>query len=122
VVLKLTGAQVRGLLEDGLGHGRISQQSGLRYRFDLSRPPGQRLVSVALADGSALDEEKTYLVVVNNFMAAGGDNYDSLTRVKDQLDTGALARDALERHIVQLTRDGPLDVKPDGRIERAGGE
>jgi len=121
VVIRLTGAEVRGLLEDGLGHGRVSQQSGLRYRFDLSRPPGQRLLSVSLADGSALDEEKTYLVVVNNFMAAGGDNYDSLARAKDQLDTGALARDALEHYITQLAKDRPLDIQPDGRIERAGG-
>jgi 5'-nucleotidase / UDP-sugar diphosphatase len=121
VVVKLTGAQVRGLLEDGLRHGRVSQQSGLRYRFDLSRPAGQRLLSVALADGSALDEARTYLVVVNNFMAAGGDNYDALARVKDQLDTGALARDALEHRIAELTKDGPLDLRADGRIEREGG-
>ena len=119
VIVKLTGAQVRGVLEDGLGHGRISQQSGLRYRFDLSRPAGQRLVSVALADGSALDEDRTYLVVVNNFMAAGGDNYDALARVKDQLDTGALARDALEHRIARLPLAGPLDVQLDGRLERA---
>jgi 2',3'-cyclic-nucleotide 2'-phosphodiesterase (5'-nucleotidase family) len=122
VVVKLTGGQVRSLLEDGLGHSRVSQQSGLRYRFDLSRPAGQRLLSVTLADGSALDEAKTYLVVVNNFMAAGGDNYDTLARAKDQLDTGALARDALERYIAQRAKDGPLDVRADGRIERAGGE
>jgi 2',3'-cyclic-nucleotide 2'-phosphodiesterase/3'-nucleotidase len=121
VIVKLTGAQVRGMLEDGLGHGRVSQQSGLRYRFDLSRPAGQRLLALTLADGSALDEAKTYAVVVNNFMAAGGDNYDTLARAKDQLDTGALARDALEHHILALAKDGPLDLRPDGRIERVGG-
>ena len=120
VVVKLTGAQVRDMLEDGLGHDRVSQQSGLRYRFDLSRPPGQRLLSVTLADGSALDEAKTYLVVVNNFMAAGGDNYDTLARAKDQLDTGALMRDAVEHRIAERTKDGPLDVQADGRIERVG--
>ena len=121
VIVKLTGAGVRSLLEDGLAHGRVSQQSGLRYRFDLSRPAGQRLLSVTFADGSALDDAKTYSVAVNNFMAAGGDNYDTLARTKEQTDTGVLVRDAFERHLAARTKDGPLDVVTDGRIERVGG-
>jgi len=120
VVLKLTGAQVRALLEDGLTHGRVSQQSGLRYRFDLSRPEGQRLTAVSLADGSALEETRTYAVAVNNFMASGGDNYDSLARIRDQVDTGVLLRDALEQHLKARTRNGPLDMRADGRIEGGG--
>jgi 2',3'-cyclic-nucleotide 2'-phosphodiesterase / 3'-nucleotidase / 5'-nucleotidase len=120
VLVKLTGTQVRDLLEGGLTHGRISPQSGLRYRFDLSRPQGQRLLAVTLADGSPLDEARTYTVAVNNFMASGGDNYDTLARIRDQVDTGILMRDALERHIIALTQDRPLDVKADGRIEGSG--
>jgi 2',3'-cyclic-nucleotide 2'-phosphodiesterase (5'-nucleotidase family) len=121
VVVKLTGVEVRGMLEEGLGHGRVSQQSGLRYRFDLSRPPGRRLLSVSLRDSSALDDARTYFVVVNNFMATGGDNYDTLARAKEQTDTGVLMRDALEHFIAERTKDGPLDVRTDGRIERVGG-
>jgi len=121
VLVKLTGAEVRGMLEDGLGHGRVSQQSGLRYRFDLARPAGQRLLAVTLADGSPLEDAKTYTVVVNNFMAGGGDNFDTLARAKDKVDTGGLVRDALERHIAARSKDAPLDVRLDGRIERVGG-
>jgi 2',3'-cyclic-nucleotide 2'-phosphodiesterase (5'-nucleotidase family) len=121
VIVKLTGAGVRAMLEDGLARGRVSQQSGLRYRFDLSRPEGQRLLSATLADGSALGDAKTYTVAVNNFMASGGDNYDTLARSKEQTDTGVLVRDALERHLAARTKDGPLDVVTDGRIERVGG-
>jgi 2',3'-cyclic-nucleotide 2'-phosphodiesterase/3'-nucleotidase/5'-nucleotidase len=117
VQVKLTGAQVRGLLEDGLAYGRVSPQSGLRYRYDLSRPEGGRLLRVTLADGSPLDEARTYTVAVNNFMASGGDNYDTLARAGGQVDTGTLVRDALERHLVARTKDGPLDMKADGRIE-----
>ena len=120
VLVRLTGRQVRELLEDGLAHGRISQQSGLRYRFDLSRPRDGRLLAVTLADGSPLDEARTYTVAVNNFMASGGDNYDTLARAGGQTDTGTLVREALERHLAALTRDGPLDVRVDGRIENAG--
>jgi 2',3'-cyclic-nucleotide 2'-phosphodiesterase / 3'-nucleotidase / 5'-nucleotidase len=120
VLVKLTGAEVRGLLEDGLAHGRISPESGLRYRFDLSRPQGQRLLAVTLADGSPLDEARTYTVAVNNFMASGGDNYDTLARARDQVDSGRLVRDALERYLVARTKDGPLDMRADGRIEGTG--
>ncbi len=120
VIVKLTGAALRAMLEEGLAHGRISQQSGLRYRFDLARPEGQRLLSVTLADGSALDDARTYAVVVNNFMAAGGDNLDTLAQAKEQTDTGVLVRDALERHLAARTKDAPLDVVTDGRIERVG--
>ena len=121
MIVKLTGAGVRAMLEDGLANGRVSQQSGLRYRFDLSQPRGQRLVSLTLADGSALDDAKTYTVAVNNFMAGGGEGYDTLARTKDQTDTGVLLREALERHLAARTKEGPLDVAPDGRIERVGG-
>jgi 2',3'-cyclic-nucleotide 2'-phosphodiesterase (5'-nucleotidase family) len=121
VIVKLTGTALREMLEEGLAHGRISQQSGLRYRFDLARPEGRRLLSVTLADGSALDDARIYAVAVNNFMAAGGDNLDTLARAKEQTDTGVLVRDALERHLAARTKDGPLDVVTDGRIERVGG-
>jgi len=56
-------------------------------------------------------------VAVNNFMASGGDNYDTLSRAGDQVDTGTLVRDALERYLLARTKDAPLDLKPDGRIE-----
>ena len=110
------------MLEDGLGHGRVSQQSGLRYRFDLSRPAGQRLLSVTLADGSALDDAKTYLVVVNNFMAAGGDNYDTLARREGPAGhrrAGARRARALHR---RAHEGRPARRPADGRIERVGGE
>ena len=121
-VVRLTGAEVRSMLEDGLAHGRVSQQSGLRYRFDPSRPAGQRVLSVTLVGGAALEDAVTYTVAVNNFMAAGGDNYDTLMRARNKLDTGSLLRDALEHYIVARTKEGPLDVALDGRIERVGGE
>jgi len=121
VIVRLTGTALREMLEEGLAHGRISQQSGLRYRFDPARPEGQRLLSVTLADGAALEDAKIYAVAVNNFMAGGGDNLDTLARAKEQTDIGVLVRDALERHLAARTKEGPLDVVTDGRIERVSG-
>jgi 2',3'-cyclic-nucleotide 2'-phosphodiesterase (5'-nucleotidase family) len=47
-------------------------------------------VEVKGADGSwaSLDPEAVYKVVVNNFMAAGGDRYDTLKDAPGKYDTG----------------------------------
>ncbi|MGV1834493.1 5'-nucleotidase C-terminal domain-containing protein [Rhizobium rhizogenes] len=80
---QLTGAEVKTALENGLsqideGAGRFPQVSGLKYTFDKSKPPGSRLVSVTVQEGTEfvpLDPDKTYGVVSNNYMRAGGDGY-----------------------------------------------
>ncbi len=122
VTMRLTGAQLRQVLEDGLAFGRVPQVSGLRFVFDLGRPRGTRLVMLAQADGQPVDATFKYRVVVNNFMAGGGDNYDTLARGLDITDTGINVRDALERHVLERAREGGgvLQYRPDGRIRRGG--
>ncbi|MQX48289.1 5'-nucleotidase C-terminal domain-containing protein [Sinorhizobium medicae] len=80
---QLKGADIRAALENGLsqveeGGGRFPQVAGLRFSFDRSKPAGSRLVSVEVEDGgafAALEPEKTYSLVSNNFMRGGGDGY-----------------------------------------------
>jgi 5'-nucleotidase len=80
---QLGGADIIAALENGLsqieqGAGRFPQVSGLRFSYDKSRPPGSRVVSVEVKDGDsfvALDPNKTYGVVTNNYLRAGGDGY-----------------------------------------------
>ena len=80
---QLKGSDIRAALENGLsqveeGGGRFPQVAGLKYSFDRSKPAGSRLVSVEVKEGdafAALDPEKTYSLVSNNFMRGGGDGY-----------------------------------------------
>ncbi|AYG60397.1 5'-nucleotidase C-terminal domain-containing protein [Rhizobium jaguaris] len=80
---QLTGADIKAALENGLsqiedGAGRFPQVAGLKYTFDKSKPPGSRVVSVLVQEGTEfvpLDPNKTYGVVSNNYMRAGGDGY-----------------------------------------------
>ena len=55
VTFPLTGARLRALLEHGVsershGHGGFLQLSGVRFRYDLDRPSGERIVGDVLRD------------------------------------------------------------------------
>jgi 2',3'-cyclic-nucleotide 2'-phosphodiesterase/3'-nucleotidase len=121
VVVSLTGAQVKQALEQSLRGNRVTQVSGVRY---VLVPNGSRwgLGTVTLADGSAIDDAKSYTVAVNNFMASGGDQYNVLAAAKST-DTGRLIRDAIEDYIRTRCAGGKsLDVPGDGRIKRSDGK
>lgn len=123
VTLELSGAELRNIIEEGLAHGRVPQVSGIRIVFDMSRPPMHRLVALLTTDNEPIDETfRHYRVVVNNFMAGGGDNYDSLPNARSLTDTGINVRDALERYVVNLAKQngGALNFRADGRIRRSG--
>jgi 2',3'-cyclic-nucleotide 2'-phosphodiesterase (5'-nucleotidase family) len=67
---------------------RVLQVSGLRYSYDLSRPAGSRITGVTLDGGSALDPSARYSVVVEGFLASGGDGF---TVFKEGRGAGAAA-------------------------------
>jgi 2',3'-cyclic-nucleotide 2'-phosphodiesterase (5'-nucleotidase family) len=120
VTMDLTGAEVRRALEEGLKYGRVAQVSGLRYTYDNRRPEMQRLVTVTLADGSPLDDQRSYRVAVNNFMASGGDNYFTLASGRNLKDTQLTVRDAMESLVkAKCAGGGALDYAPEGRARRA---
>ncbi len=120
-LVTLTGAEVRQVIEEGLAYGRVTQVSGIRFSYDPDGPAGQRVKSIALADGSPLEPTRDYRTVCNNFMASGGDNYSTLSNGRDRRDDGALVRDALETFVSERCAGGAaLDVQLDGRIQRVG--
>jgi 2',3'-cyclic-nucleotide 2'-phosphodiesterase (5'-nucleotidase family) len=84
----LTGEQVRATLEDGVSgrHGLV-QESGLQFTFDYDQPIGSRIVGdiIDLNTGLPIDPAATYVVIVNNFMADGGDEYGTLPLAPQEL-------------------------------------
>ena len=126
---KLRGADVRAMLEHGVGRaenpgndgtGRFPQIAGLRFTWDAAEKPGQRVASVQVrqADGSYadLDPEAVYHVASIDFLRTGGDGY-ALLRDKaiDAYDGGALLSDALT---ALLSARSPIAPETDGRITR----
>ena len=83
---ELTGTHVITALENGVSQvstqaGRFAQVAGLRYKWDLTKPIGSRLISVTVKDKASglfvpLNPTKLYRVVTNDFMRRGGDGYD----------------------------------------------
>ncbi|MEK1893144.1 MAG: 5'-nucleotidase C-terminal domain-containing protein [Rhizobium sp.] len=119
---QLTGADIRKALENGLGKieegaGRFPQVSGLKYTFDKAKPAGSRVVSVDVKQGDAfvpLDDAKTYGVVTNNFMRAGGDGYSIFeTAGKNAYDFGPDLADVTAEY---LAAHSPYKPYTDGRV------
>jgi 5'-nucleotidase len=99
VVRTLTGAQLKALLEhqfdaQGLRPSVLVPSTNFHFAYDLSRPEGSRIVAMTLG-GKPIDPSGRYRVVVNSFLASGGDGYTVLTEGTDTFDAG-LDLDALE--------------------------
>lgn len=121
VVKSFTGSQIRALLEQQFASGTNTIQApvmlqpseGFFFRYDLSRPAGERIVDMRLG-GRPLDESAAYRVAMNSFLASGGDNF-TVFREGTRPVGGPLDVEALERHIAGVERR-VLPVL--GRIER----
>jgi 2',3'-cyclic-nucleotide 2'-phosphodiesterase/3'-nucleotidase len=77
VVLGMTGAQIRRVLEQSLTLERgLLQVSGIEIVYDLSKPERERLVSMK-REGRLIEAADVLEVAVSGFLAEGGDLYDA---------------------------------------------
>jgi 2',3'-cyclic-nucleotide 2'-phosphodiesterase (5'-nucleotidase family) len=104
----------------GRGEGRFLQVSGLRFRFDRGRPVGRRVLDVQVESGSGwapLDDNRTYVVAVPDYMYGGGDGYVFKLRAIQSVPPGPdvkyLAFDALT---AAYARGEAIAPKVEGRI------
>jgi 5'-nucleotidase len=125
VVLDLTGAQLRSMLEQQWDRPAKDQymlqvSSSLSYAWDSTRPVGQRLVPGSLkVDGKPVEEGRTYRVVANNFLADGGDNFPALAKGVNRKDTGMRDLDALIAYLKQHPEIGATSLAaPQPRITK----
>ncbi len=129
VSMDLTGAQLRAVLNDQW-NGRnetsnvILQVSGIQYEYSRAAAAGtgDAVVGTPMLDldrnGSyeaALDPAATYRVVVNSFLADGGDGMPTLAQGANKF-FGGLDIDALAAY---LGANNPYTPAADNRITRA---
>ena len=102
VVMTLTGAELKQLLEDQQRPGRNSPHylipsSSLTYSWNASAPHGQRVRDLRVG-GVPVEPARDVRLTVNSFLAEGGDGVSMLTRGRQRLG-GALDLDALVAHL-----------------------
>jgi 5'-nucleotidase len=113
--LTMTGAQLRGLLEAMLSKNAVDDHvSGLTIKYDPSRPKGGRIVSVTMADGTALDDARTYNVIMNDFLATGGEGYNAGGRATASKPLNIVDLDALIDYLKSLP--SPITAPSEVRI------
>ncbi|MGE5549275.1 MAG: bifunctional metallophosphatase/5'-nucleotidase [Bacteroidota bacterium] len=118
VTMVLTGAQVKEVLEAGatLFKGMV-QLSGLEFAYDPRQPAGNRVTRMTFPEGTPIDPHKTYTVVTNDFMAAGGDNFAVFASGSEVVDTRRLLRDEIIAWLRAETAAGRVvDASIEGRI------
>jgi 5'-nucleotidase len=125
MLVETSGKTIWDALTNGIAaypatNGKFPQVAGMTYVFKAGTP--NELVSVTLSDGSELEMDKRYKVVINSFLAGGGDGYTMLN-VLDTTKTMAtdvnqlvyvrktFMRDALEDYFKKHTsKDQPLSI------------
>lgn len=105
VVQTFTGGQIRAALEQQFASGSNTVASprvllpsrSFTYSYDLSQPPGARILDMAL-DGQPMSDTARYRVTTNSFLAAGGDNFSVLQEGTDAVG-GILELEATEAYL-----------------------
>ncbi len=117
VSLTLGGAQLQAVLERQWAGRRspcVLQVSGLAYRWSAGARPGRRVSGVRVG-GAPLDPAARYRIVVNEYLAGGGDGFSALARGRDR-QLGPTDQEALAAYL--RARPGPLGRPASGRIVR----
>jgi 5'-nucleotidase/UDP-sugar diphosphatase len=112
MAMDLTGAQILKILEHSVASrpGAL-QVAGLSFRFRMSSPVGQRVREVTVG-GQPLDPARVYRVVTVDYLAAGGDGYDTF------LEGANLAYGDVDVWTVAdyIRAHSPVHPKSEGRI------
>lgn len=118
--LDITGAEVKGMLEDGMqavfgaggSTGPYPYTGGLRWDVNGAQAQGNRVTNIEVLDAAtstwqALDAARTYKLFVLSFNATGGDGYKTLANVpaERRQDIGVLDADVLQTYIDTQAKD-----------------
>ena len=119
ISFKLTGMQLREAMENSVSQlssdsGRFLQVSGLTYLFDSSAPAGSRVKEIRIQE-APLDPARQYSVVVDQFIAEGGDGYAVFAQGHERVDHQLPLRDLL----TSALKAGPITAREEGRIRMA---
>ncbi len=116
VTVDLSGKEVMDYLNAAakmsVGSGAFAQFAGINLVITGGT------VTSATIKGAPIDVGKSYRMVINNFVAAGGDGYPRLTAHKSYVDTGFVDADLLRAYITARSPLKVADYEPGDTVVR----
>ena len=116
LALNMTGAQLRGVLEeqwsaDPAAIPRILKTSGLYYEWDPARPAGSHVVLACDSHHQVLRAAAVYRVAVNDFLVGGGDDFKGFGGLP-VVTLGPLDTEALDSYLKSVHGEITLPAGP----------
>ena len=112
--MTVTGAALRTYLENLVAHTPSVHLSGVTVRYDSTRAAGARIVSAQLSGGRDIIPDARYTLILNDFLATGG---DGLAITTGALRTEILPMVDLDALVTYLeSRPQPVQAPTDARI------
>ena len=116
VTLEAPGSVIKEALEHGLtdapnSAGKFPHIAGMMVKYDSTRAAGDRVTEITIG-GEAIDPNKTYTLVTNDFMAIGGDGYE-MFKSCPKIGEYELISEIFENAI---KNDGTINPQTDGRL------
>jgi 5'-nucleotidase len=85
---------------------RLGVSDGFHYTYDPDAAPGSRILDMWL-NGERIDGADTFTVVVNSFLAAGGDNFATLAEGTGTQDSGQSDLTAMVEYMAEFQTASP---------------
>jgi 5'-nucleotidase len=126
VKVEVTGKLLADILEHSVARsaednepGRFPQISGMSFKFDTRKLPGQR-VSEIMVGGRPLDEKKTYTVATSDFLVSrGGDGYTMFKNAKILIPADKAQKDSdVFELAIRSAANSTISPSLEGRIIR----
>lgn len=126
VTLDLTGQEIMDALEHSVSRvegedapGEFLQVSGINFKYDVSKPAGERVWSVEVKTDNGFEEidpEMMYSVATNAFTADGGDGYTMFKEAKEDGRLTELFVVDFEVFTSYLEKNSPISPAVEDRI------
>jgi hypothetical protein len=119
VTMRVKGKQILSALERSVSHLPESfdgflQVSGVKVTYNPSNPPGSRIVSVVLSDGTPLNPDSQYTAAMTQPLGCGGMGYFQAWNQSDVVKTSDDALSSVVSSYAQAHQ--PLNIQTDGRL------
>lgn len=111
LVLTLSGATVEKLFQFGANKQILALSNA---SFTIQNGQATDIV----IGGKPFDKQQNYTLAISDYLANGGDNLEFLKEAIQKEKAGILLRDAIIKHIQQLTAQGkPVEARVEGRVK-----